>query len=150
MAYWLTTVTIRTNNTAEGMKKIEDLWGDITTGTIPLLFDSEHNFLPGISPVSQYSNYESDENGDYDLSIIGVTAAFFQEMEQAVSAGRYKKYEEAGDDLGLCAKQAWDRVWAEQKNGAVRRAYTADYESTVPAAYTKDRKAHCYLYIAIQ
>jgi len=150
MAYWLKTVTIRTNNKTEGMKKIDAVWSDITTGRIPLLFDSEHNLLPGISPVSQYSNYESDENGDYDLCITGVTADFFGEMDQAVSAGRYKKYEEAGDDLGLCAKRAWERVWDEQKTGAVRRTYSADYESTVPAAYTKDGKAHCYLYIAIQ
>ena len=47
-------------------------------------------------------------------------------------------------------QKAWERVWAEQKNGGIVRAFTMDYESSVPAEYTKDGKAHCYLYIAVR
>lgn len=152
MAYNLTGITIRTNNHADGLKKIEELWGDITSGKLPLLFDSEHNFLAGISPVSSYSNYETDENGDYDLSILGVTAEFFARMEEAAGKGLYKKYDVSDDngDIGQCARNAWQMVWDEQTSGVIRRTYTTDYESTVPAEYTKDGKAHCYLYIAVQ
>lgn len=150
MAYQLKVVTMRTNNSNEGMARIDELWQDITSGKLPLLFDSEHKFLQGISPVSKYHNYASDENGDYDLSILGVTVNFFQEMENAVIKGTYKKYKESGDDLGLCAKKAWAKVWSEQKAGEINRSYSEDYESTVPAEYTKDGKAHCYLYIAVK
>lgn len=150
MAYNFKSITIRTNNTAEGMKRIDEVWMDISSGKSPVIFDSENNFLAGISPVSKYSNYESDEKGDYDLSIIGVTSAFFAEMEKDVATGKYKKYEAAADDLGACAKVAWGNVWREQSDGKIVRAFAEDYESTVPAEYTKDGKAHCYLYISVK
>lgn len=86
MAYKLKAVTIRTNNSKEGIRKIAELWRDILTGKLPLLSD-------GIVPVSQYSNYESDEKGDYDISIVGVKHNFFEDMEKEVEKGLYKKYE---------------------------------------------------------
>lgn len=149
MAYGLNAVTIRTNNTEEGMKKIDEIWQDVISGKLPILYDSNHSFRQGVSPVSRYDHYDNDENGDYDFSILGVTSDFFQEMEKAVSSGTYKKYEESDDNLGLSAKKAWEKVWNEHKTGVIKRAFTRDYESTVPAAYTKDGRAHCYLYIAI-
>lgn len=150
MAYQLAEVMIRTNNSEEGMKKIDALWQDIGSGKLPVLFDSEGTFLQGISPVSRYSHYESDEKGDYNLSVIGVRASFFQEMEQKVQAGQYRKFEEAGASLSACAQKAWGRVWSEQAAGTMRRSFTEDFESTVSAEYTKDGQAHCYLYIAVE
>lgn len=152
MAYQLNEVMIRTNNSREGMKKMEEIWQDITSGKLPILFDSEHSFRQGISPVSRYSNYAADETGDYDLSIMGVSADFFRQMEALVSEGHYKKYDVSDDtgNLENCTKKAWESVWAEQKRGDIIRTFTSDYESTVPPEYTKDGKAHCYLYIAVQ
>jgi predicted transcriptional regulator YdeE len=152
MAYKLKEVTIRTNNCEEGTKVISEIWGDITSGNLPLLFDSEHMFQQGVSPVSKYSNYSSDESGDYDLTIMAVTADFFQKMETAVSKGLYKKYYEKDEngEIGVCTRKVWEKVWREQKSGDIKRAFTEDYESTVPSEYTKDGKVHCYLYIAIQ
>lgn len=152
MAYQLTEVTIRTNNTQAGMDKVYEIWQDIASGKLPVLVDSERKAQQGISPVARYSHYSSDETGDYDLSIIGVSAEFFQKMESAVSQGTYKKFAEFADngDPTVCARTAWEKVWSEQKVGAIHRAYTEDYESIVPVEYTKDGKAHCYLYIAIR
>ncbi|MBK1810756.1 AraC family transcriptional regulator [Clostridium sp. YIM B02505] len=152
MAYKLKEATIRTNNSEEGMKMIDELWEDISSGKLPVLFDSEHTFQQGISPVSRYSNYSSDESGDYDLTIMAVSVEFFKNMEVAVSKGLYKKYVEKDEngEIGVCAKKAWEKVWNEQKSGEIKRAFTMDYESSVPSEYTKDGKAHCYLYIAIQ
>ena len=53
MSYRLKAVTIRTNNSEEGIRKIAELWGDVLTGKLPILSDT-------IIPISQYSNYESD------------------------------------------------------------------------------------------
>jgi predicted transcriptional regulator YdeE len=152
MAYKLKEVTIRTNNSEEGMNVIDELWEDVSSGELPILFDSEHKFQQGISPISRYSNYSSDESGDYDLTIMAVSVDFFQNMEVAVSKGLYKKYVEKDEngEIGLCARKAWEKVWSDQKSGEIKRAFTKDYESTVPSEYTKDGKAHCYLYIAIQ
>ena len=152
MAYQLKAITIRTNNSPEGMKKIEDLWKDIVSGQLPLLFDSEHVFQTGISPVSGYSNYSTDESGDYDLTIMAVTAGFFHEMEEKVSKGLYKKYDyaDAGGNIRLCTQKAWEKVWSDRQAGLIQRTFTEDYESTVPAGYTQDGQAHCYLYIAVK
>lgn len=149
MAYTLKEVTIRTNNSIEGIKRIEQLWQDINNGKLPIIFDSERNFQNGISPVSRYSNYESDENGDYDLTILGVTSNFFEELENETKNGKYKKYESIEDDIISSTKNAWNMVWKDTKEGFINRAYKVDYESTVPAEYTKDNKAHCYLWISI-
>ena len=152
MAYKLNQITIRRNNSKEGMKNIGDIWNDITSGKLPIPFDSEHVFQQGISPVSKYSNYSSDENGDYDLTIMAVTADFFQKMDAEVSKGFYKKYDEKDEngEISICTRKAWEKVWSEQKKGDIHRTFTADFESTVPSEYTKDGKAHCYLYVAIQ
>lgn len=149
MAYKLKEVTIRTNNSEEGLKKISGIWRDIESGKLPILFDSAHVFQQGVSPVSKYSNYSSDESGDYDLTVMAVTADFFKKMESAVSKGLYKKYDETGE-IGVCTRKAWQKVWLDQKSGNIKRLFTEDYESTVPSEYTKDGKSHCYLYIAIQ
>lgn len=152
MAYVLNEITFRTNNTADGMKQISEVWRDITSGKLPILFDSEHNFRQGISPVSRYSNYSTDETGDYDISILGVTADFFAEMECKTAAGIYKKYDITDDDgnLEVCTKKAWEKVWADSNSGEIKRRFICDYESSVPAEYTKDGKAHCYLYISVE
>ncbi|WP_333860867.1 AraC family transcriptional regulator [Clostridium sp.] len=152
MSYKLKEVTVRTNNTQEGAKIISEVWKDVISGKLPIIFDSEHVFQQGISPVSKYSNYSSDENGDYDLTIMTVTADFFRIMEIEVNKGLYKKYDEKdkNGEIDVCTRKAWEKVWLEQKTGDIKRAFTKDYESTVPGEYTKDGKAHCYLYIAIK
>lgn len=152
MAYILNEITFRTNNTDGGMKKISEVWNDITSGKLPILFDSEHNFRQGISPVSKYSNYACDETGDYDLSILGVTSDFFATIEQDTANGHFKKYDISDDsgDLKACTQKAWKKVWSDTTNGKINRSFTCDYESSVPAEYTKDGKAHCYLYISVK
>ncbi len=47
MAYRLKAVTICTNNSEEGIRKIAELWEDVLIGKLPLLSD-------GIIPISQY------------------------------------------------------------------------------------------------
>ncbi|MCR1177771.1 AraC family transcriptional regulator [Clostridium botulinum] len=152
MAYKFKEVTVRMNNSEEGTKMSGQIWNDVVSGKLPILFDTEHRFQQGVSPVSKYSNYSKDQNGDYDYTIMAVTADFFQEMETKVSKGLYKKYDEKDETgkIDVCSKKAWKKVWSEGKSGNINRAFTEDYESTVPGEYTKDGKAHCYLYIAIK
>ena len=145
MAYRLKAVTICTNNSEEGIRKITELWEDVLIGKLPLLSD-------GIIPISQYSNYESDENGNYDISIVGVKHNFFEDIEKEVEKGLYKKYE-ANDENGnveICTRKVWKNVWNDTHSGILKRAFTIDYESSVPAEFSNDGKAHCYLYIAVK
>lgn len=150
MEYLLKEITLRADNSQAGMAKIDNLWQDIVSGRIPLMYDSTGVFQQGLSPVSKYTNYESDETGAFDLSIFTATAEFFAQMEQKVKTGEYVAYDFDGADIKEAANKAWAKVWADKENKEIFRAFTQDYESTVPIEYTKDGKAHCYLYIAVK
>ena len=150
MAYSLKKVTIRTDNSPEGMARIGELWQHVMEGRLPLMADSSGAPLEGMAAVSEYSGYASDENGEYDMSIIAAPPAFFRQMEQETSRGVYAKYEESGDDVGACAQAAWARVWADKQAGRLNRAYTHDYECTMPAEFSQDGRATCCLYIAVE
>ncbi len=152
MPYQLKELTIRTNNTPDGLAAIAALWADVASGKLPLLFDSEQTVPVGVSLVSKYSNYESDHTGDYDLSLCAVRADFFQDLEQNVAQGLFQKYEESDPDgdLAACTQKAWAQVWAAQAAGRLGRAFTTDFECAVPAAHTKDGSAHCCLYLAVK
>lgn len=41
----------------------------------------------------------------------------------AISKGLYKKYDEAdeNDDIGVCTRKVWEKVWYEQKSGDVKK-----------------------------
>lgn len=150
MAYSFKSVTIRTDNSASGMAKINELWADIMTGKIPLDFIENGAPVKDLSPISAYSDYESGEKGKYNLSVMTVTVDFFTELESLVAQGKYIKIDENGETIADCANKAWSKVWQLTASGELKRAFTIDYESTVPAEYTKDDKAHCYLYIAVK
>ena len=150
MAYSFKSVTIRTDNSESGMKKINELWADIMTGKVPLDFIENGAPVKGLSPISAYSDYESDEKGKYSLSVMTVTADFFAETESFVAQDKYVKIDESGETVAECADKAWSKVWELTASGKLERAFTIDYESAVPAEYTKDGKAHCYLYIAVK
>ncbi len=149
MAYSFKSVTIRTDNSEGGMTKINELWADIMTGKVPLDFIKNGMPVKGLSPVSVYSDYKSNEHGKYNLSVMTVTAEFFAKIEESVAQGKYIKIDECGDTITDCANKAWSKVWQLSASGKLNRAFTVDYESTVPVEYTKDGKAHCYLYIAV-
>lgn len=123
MAYSLKEVTIRTDNSGEGMERIGELWRHIMDGRLPILFDSGHQFRAGISPVSRYSGYDGDETGSYDLTVMAVTSDFFTQMDEKVKMGQYRKYDEWDEngDLGACTQKAWETVWSQQKDGTIRQ-----------------------------
>ena len=148
--YSFKSVTIRTDNSESGMAKINELWSDIMQGKVPLDFIENGVPVKGLSPISAYCDYESDEKGKYNLSITTVTTDFFAKMEELVAQGKYIKIDESGETIADCANKAWSKVWELTAKGEMKRAFTIDYESTVPAAYTKDGKTHCYLYIAVK
>ena len=150
MSYKFNSVTIRTDNSEIGMAKIKELWADIMQGKISLEFVENGKPVNGLFPISSYSDYENNENGKYNLSIISVTADFFAKMEELVAQRKYIKIDESGETITDCANKAWSKVWQLTASGEIKRAFTIDYESTVPAEYTKDGKTHCCLYIAVK
>ena len=135
MTYRLDKITLRLKNDDESLAKINEIFADIVLGKIPLVYTSENEFIDGIAPVSEYSNYECDETGEFDYSICAVTKDFFTQLE---------------NDVSTCAQKAWQHVWEDQRNNKINRSFVKDYESTIPRELTNDGKAHCYLYIGVK
>ena len=89
MSYILKEVVLRTNNTPEGMEKISQFWEDILTKKISLLPENKNELL-----ISKYSNYESDENGEYDLTIMRRELKFLLKLDERVKNREFIKKEQ--------------------------------------------------------
>lgn len=139
-------ITIRTNNSAEGIKKIEKLWQDVMRGSSKLILAGN------ITPIAKYSNYDSDENGDYDLTILAVDYNYMQQLERGCMKGKFRKYDFCSEntDIAAAIKAVWQKVDDDVREGKIKRSYTEDYECTIPPDYSRDNKLHCLLYIAIE
>ena len=136
MSYSLKSVTIRTDNSESGMAKINELWADIMTGKIPLDFVKNGVPVKGLSPISAYSDYESDEKGKYNLSVMTVTVDFFAKMEELVAQRKYIKIDESGETIAECANKAWSKVWglprAAKLNVHLLSTTKAPYPPNIP------------------
>lgn len=152
MAYVLKAVTIETDNTEHGMECIRQLWQDVLTGVFPVLFNKNGERRKDVFPIACYENYQSDETGVYDLTILAADETSISQLEKQVAQGIYRKYEvsEVSDDAELCTQKAWQQVWQAQQAGNIKRAFTVDYEYSMPAMYTSDGVARCVLYISVE
>ena len=133
MSYILKEVVLRTNNTPEGMEKISQLWGDILSKKISLLPENKNELL-----ISKYSNYESDENGEYDLTIMRRELKFLLKLDERVKNREFIKYEEIDDNIENCARKVWNRVYIE------------DYQLDILPIFSQDGKCHSVLYISVK
>lgn len=145
MSYILKEVVLRTNNTPKGMEKISQLWGDILSKKISLLPENKNELL-----ISKYSNYESDENGEYDLTIMRRELKFLLKLDERVKNREFIKYEEIDDNMENCAKKVWNRVWEDKKNNKLNRVYIEDYQLDILPIFSQDGKCHSILYISVK
>lgn len=136
--------TIRTDNSPAGIAAIQKLWDDVMTGAVPLLAQAS----PGQFPIARYSQYESDANGAYDLTILLTDTEHIVQLEAEAAKGIYRRYEVTGQDVATCTTEAWQQVWDDERQGTLQRAYTQDFEVSIPAEHNPDGVAKCVLYIA--
>ncbi len=76
-----------------------------------------------------YSNYESDENGDYDY-FVGYKAKDLNNVPQGLKgkkilAGPYKKFETKKGPVHQVVPEMWGQIWNELKG---KRAFKTDFE----------------------
>jgi predicted transcriptional regulator YdeE len=121
-----------------------------TTAQIPRLWG--HFFSEGLmdkiperianSPIyGVYSSYESDANGQYDLTAGVATSAPSGDFSHAViQAGQYLVFEVRGA-MPAAVIQAWGQVWAYfEQNIQIKRSFISDYE-----AYLGPNEVHIYI-----
>ncbi|MBD5559878.1 MAG: hypothetical protein HDQ87_05910 [Clostridia bacterium] len=148
MAYRLESISFRVDGGAAGGAATEAIWNDLVQGKLPLLFDSDGQFVPGLSPVTEYRDFDGRVSSlPCSMTIRAVPGSFFQQMADQMDAGLYKLYTAAGSDIAECSAAVW-KMFSEDEDpsvGNVDDPYAV--ESSVPTEYTKDGKAHSYLWV---
>ena len=140
-------ITIRTNTSVEGVKKIEKLWKKMFRGKISLFEKGD------VMPIVKYSNFVFDENINFDVSILVVDYNFMQQLERGCMKKKYKKYDFCFDDfytIPEAMQSAWKQVVEDTQEGRIKRNYFEDYGYTIPAKFSRDNKLHCLLYISLE
>jgi ABC-type glycerol-3-phosphate transport system substrate-binding protein len=107
-------------------------------------------------PATRNSSYETESMAEY---ADGARALFVEQLNNtAVPRPRTPSYAvfsanyaEAMTNIfsDAVTNEEVDTDYIQSELDTVAESFTEDYESTVPAEYTKDGKAHCYLYIAV-
>ena len=117
--------TVRTNNKNESDQdtaKIMPLW----------MSAFEDGFCTG-EKVSYgiYHNYESDLNGDYDISV-AVESSVEDSQDMQIESGKYLKFTFAGE-MPQVVVDGWHVVWGYfETNSAHQRKYGTDFEKYIP------------------
>jgi predicted transcriptional regulator YdeE len=87
----------------------------------------------GRETIALYTDYESDEYGEYTL-VLGARVASIAEVPHGmvtkhVPAARYAVFPtDPGDDVAHRVINAWKRIWNEPRTAEYTRAYRADFE----------------------
>lgn len=117
-------ITARTNNAAPDMGNvIGGLWESFYAKGIYAQIPAEgRGHALGI-----YSDYESDEHGDYDMTVaceVGCVDGLPEELAvKRIPAGRYAKFVIKGD-VQRALMQFWQELWEMD----LKRSYVADFE----------------------
>lgn len=114
--------SIRTNNFQDEqlVQKITNLWKEASDR-----LTNEEKSTYGV-----YHNYESNYKGDYSLSIAAedTNGESFLELP---SNEKYKVFKvDVTEENGVI--HTWQEIWAQEEAGALKRAYTYDFEKYEP------------------
>lgn len=110
-------LSLRTNNfnDPEIIDRVTDLWDK----ALEKLSDHEG------SVFGVYHNYESNYQGDYDLSIAISTD---HPKNDAITLGNHYREFKVTMNQPSSIVEAWKSIWQMEDNGELNRQYDADYE----------------------
>jgi len=118
-------VQVRTKNademTNEG--KIAPLWKRFYTEVLPTLKE-------GATVYGVYHNYESDENGEFDVLVGADALDMTSEMKSLeLEEGKYLMFPVKGE-LPQAIIETWGQIWAYFNDPSIdeRRAFKTDFE----------------------
>lgn len=115
---------IRTDNSTEmdpGKARIGNLWQNFS--------ENFQDTNEAVTHYGVYSNFESDENGEFDLTV-GIKGNFAnaKSCEITIPAGRYLRFEKKGS-LPTAVIELWQEIWQYfTRNNAPQRLFKCDFE----------------------
>lgn len=117
-------ITARTNNSSPDMSAvIGGLWNKLYRGGIYGQIKNKANY----KAIGAYSDYESNEHGDYSVTI-GAEVSKVEDIpegavEKTIYGGKYAKFTVKGD-MVKAVQEFWQKLWKMDLN----RSYKCDFE----------------------
>lgn len=113
-----------TNANQQAMKDIPALWNRFMGENIGAMITNKVDE----TIYCLYANYESDQNGAYDV-VLGYAVSDLNQIPEgmqgfSIPQGQYQKFEAKGDLTSNAVADAWYSIWMQSLN----RAYTIDFE----------------------
>ncbi|MED4783045.1 GyrI-like domain-containing protein [Brevibacillus choshinensis] len=146
-------IGIRTTNQqqSEGNGSIGELWQRYYTEGIQ---DRTPDRLDPDVVLGVYSEYESNENGAYNL-LIGSAVQPGSDVPQgltvlSVPAGTYAVFTTRRGPLVEVVVEAWNHVWQWSHQTGNKRTFTADFERYDRQSCADPNNAQVQLYIACE
>jgi len=134
-------ISTRTNNANEKneeTQKIVSLWEKYDVDNI---YSKTFNKSNNTSLYGVYSNYESDVNGDYDVTV-AVEVTKTKDKPIIIENKKYLVFKKDGELPEVCS-ELWEEIWDYfEKNSEYERAYTVDFEK-----YSKEDQIEIYISI---
>ncbi len=133
-------LSARTNNASPEMEKIiGGLWEKFYSPEIyPKIKNKADDKALGV-----YSDYDSDENGDYTVSVMcrvtGAETLPEGTESRKIPAGKYAKFVVKGNMI-TAVREFWQKLWKTELN----RAYICDFEE-YQNADTENAEIHIYI-----
>lgn len=148
MSYQLQAITMKIDMSPESMAQVAEVWGDIGSGKLPLMYTSTGEPIKDALPITEYMDYSGVNNNEpCTMQIRVVGPHFFGELNERAAAGEFLVFENSADTIPECSEGAWNKVHGLELDGKLKIDYSYAIESTVPAEYTQDGHAHCTLYV---
>ena len=123
-------IQIRTNNASDlsGQGQIGALWGRMFAENLPASIPNRTSE----SIFAVYSNYASDENGDYDY-LLGCPVTTIENVPAgmtyaAIPTGDYAVFTTEIGPVKEVMQAAWKHIWAAATDLGRKRAFLTDYE----------------------
>jgi len=142
-------ISARTNNANEitPQAKIPELWSNYFQQNIAGQLPNKE-VMYGL-----YSDYETDVNGDYSITL-GVEVAANSEVPKGlvmktVPASKYLVFTSEKGAMPEIVIKAWQQIWAWFDNAEVERTYTGDFE-IYGERCNQPNEAQVDIYIAVK
>lgn len=144
-------ISAQTSNANEitPQAKIPKLWSDFYQQEVMgQIKNPVNNVIFGL-----YSDYETDVNGDYSITL-GVEVAATDEITQGmvvktIPAAKYLVFTSEKGSMPDIVIKAWQDIWAWFASSEIERAYTGDFES-YDERCANPQEAQVDIYIAIK
>ncbi|WP_447402560.1 effector binding domain-containing protein [Lysinibacillus sp. fkY74-1] len=150
-AFQIIGISTKTSNANEltAQAKIPQLWQDFYEKNIV----DQLSKLDNQNVYSLYSDYETDVNGNYAITI-GVEASKMNDASpewviKTIPAAKYLVFTSHKGKMPEIVIQTWQEIWAWFANSKVERTYTGDFE-LYDERCANPQEAQVEVYIAIK